>query len=218
MHISPSGKRYIGITCLNVNRRWQNGYGYKNQTFYRAINKYGWDNFQHIIIAKGLNKETAEWLEIELIREFDTTNSNKGYNISTGGEGGSGVVLYGELNGMFGKHHTEESRKKMSETTQDMYVGKGNPRAVLYKVIDNNGNIVGIFCSNEIYIHQKNNSKGLLDINYASFKKYIKPFGNIDISRINIKRANKYTKALIEKLTPFNGWQFIEISKETEVA
>ena len=75
MHISPSNKRYIGITSMNdENIRWQNGNGYKhNKHFYRAIEKYGWDNFQHIIIARNLTKEEACWLEIELIREWDST-------------------------------------------------------------------------------------------------------------------------------------------------
>lgn len=88
MHVSPSGKRYIGITSNSSMCRWgKTGNGYKTQQyFYRAIEKYGWDNFEHIIIAKGLDKETAKWLEIELIREWDTTDKNKGYNLSPGGD------------------------------------------------------------------------------------------------------------------------------------
>ena len=86
VHISPNGKRYYGITKQEVERRWRNGKGYKgNKYFYRAINKHGWDNFEHIVIAKGLTEEEAKWLEIELIREFDTTNTNKGYNIPKSG-------------------------------------------------------------------------------------------------------------------------------------
>ena len=85
MHISPSNKKYIGITSTNVNQRWKNGKGYKDQMFYKAIEKYGWNNIEHIIIAKGLDEETAKWLEIELIREWDTTNRDKGYTISIGG-------------------------------------------------------------------------------------------------------------------------------------
>ena len=87
IHISPSNKRYVGITSQEPKRRWQNGRGYyKNIHFTNAINKYGWDNFQHIIIARGLDKETAKWLEIELIRELDLKNEDKGYNITDGGD------------------------------------------------------------------------------------------------------------------------------------
>ena len=128
MHISPSDKRYIGITSQKrVKKRWVNGKGYKNNIpFSNAINKYGWDNFEHIIIARGLTEDEAKWLEVELIREWDTTNRDKGYNLTLGGEGGNG--LKGERNGMFGrcgelnpfygKTLSEESKKKISEANK----------------------------------------------------------------------------------------------------
>ena len=38
MHISPSGKKYIGITCQKVKNRWNSGRGYKNNKYFaRAI-------------------------------------------------------------------------------------------------------------------------------------------------------------------------------------
>lgn len=140
MHISPSGKRYIGITCTKTNRRWQNGNGYKTQQyFYRAINKYGWDNFQHIIIAKGLDEETAKWLEIELIREWNTTNKDKGYNVTLGGEGDNGWTPSEETRKKLsevkkGKTHSEETRKKMSESR------KGEKHPMYGKCGENNPN------------------------------------------------------------------------------
>jgi group I intron endonuclease len=87
MHVSPSHKIYIGITCQeDLNRRWQNGTGYRTQQkFYRAIKKYGWDNFKHVILAQGLTKEEAEQREIDLIKQFDSTNPQNGYNIENGG-------------------------------------------------------------------------------------------------------------------------------------
>ncbi|AAV30164.1 putative truncated GIY-YIG endonuclease [Lactobacillus phage LL-Ku] len=37
-HTTPNNKVYIGITKLDVNKRWKNGNGYKhNQYFTRAI-------------------------------------------------------------------------------------------------------------------------------------------------------------------------------------
>mgnify|MGYP003295232149 CR=1 FL=1 len=114
MHISPSNKRYIGITCKKPEYRWNNGNGYKKNIYFtNAINKYGWDNFQHIIIARGLTEEEAKWLEIELIREWNSSNKKYGYNISLGGESGN---------------HSEESKKKMSENHAD-FRGKNHPNA-----------------------------------------------------------------------------------------
>lgn len=132
-HISPNNKRYIGLTSQSPNRRWRNGKAYKeNKHFSNSINKYGWDNFQHIIIAKGLTEEEAKWLEIELIREWNTTDPKFGYNCTNGGEGRSGYKpseewkrymsevmtgkLVGEKNPMYGKHHTLESKQKMSNS------------------------------------------------------------------------------------------------------
>ena len=126
MHVSPSNKRYIGLTKINPKTRWRNGKGYKNNKYFTsAVKKYGWDNFQHIIIAKSLTEDEAKWLEVELIREWDTTNRDKGYNISLGGEGTSG--LCGENSPMFGKHHTEKTKEMMSERKKEIYNGEGNP-------------------------------------------------------------------------------------------
>ena len=107
VHIDPEGKRYYGATkAKNVNQRWKkNGRGYKhNRYFMLAINKYGWSNIQHIIIVKGLTKDEAHLLEEELIRAFDTTNPDKGYNIAKGGKGPNGVT------------RSEDTRKKMSKS------------------------------------------------------------------------------------------------------
>ena len=135
MHISPNDKRYIGLTCQKPKHRWGNGKGYKGNTYFmNAINKYGWDNFQHIIIAKGLTEDEAKWLETELIREWDTRNQNSGYNVLSGGQ-----TTEGENNPFYGKQHTKESIGKMkightgifpNEETRkklsDMRKGEGN--------------------------------------------------------------------------------------------
>ena len=54
--ISPSKKVYIGITSQKpVSYRWKNGKGYdENTKIGQAINKYGWDKFQHEIIEENI--------------------------------------------------------------------------------------------------------------------------------------------------------------------
>ena len=82
-HISPSGKMYVGITSRPVKQRWRHGHGYRtNAHLTNAIKKYGWDNFQHEVIASGLTSEEAGHMEQLLIRELDLTNPDKGYNQS----------------------------------------------------------------------------------------------------------------------------------------
>lgn len=80
-----NGKRYIGLTSMKVEQRWRLGDGYRNQLFGKAIEKYGWDNFTHIVIEENLTCEEAEKLEIELIKKYQTQNSKYGYNIADGG-------------------------------------------------------------------------------------------------------------------------------------
>lgn len=47
-----NNKCYVGQTCQKPEYRWgKNGWHYHEQPyFYRAIEKYGWDNFDHIIL------------------------------------------------------------------------------------------------------------------------------------------------------------------------
>lgn len=86
-HTSPEGKVYIGMTCHKPIVRWRkDGSGYKNNVhFWGAIQKYGWKNFKHEILAENLGKEEAEKLEIEEIEKSNSANKDFGYNIALGG-------------------------------------------------------------------------------------------------------------------------------------
>lgn len=132
VHISPSYKIYVGITSLKPEYRWNYGRGYcKNEHFIRAIKKYGWDNFKHIVLVSGLTKKEAEKLEVELIYEYGSDNPKYGYNIE---KGGNSVGKHseetkrkisekesGENNPFYGKHHTEETKKSISNKAKDRY-------------------------------------------------------------------------------------------------
>ena len=87
VHISPSIKYYVGITSQRLERRWRKGVGYlHNKYFTRTINKYGWDNFQHEVIASNLTEEEARNFEQILISKLQSNNPQYGYNITSGGE------------------------------------------------------------------------------------------------------------------------------------
>lgn len=90
-HTPPPGKVYIGITKQKPSRRWRNGEGYKPPDgkvtpFYSAVQKYGWENIKHEIVANGLTKEQACDMEIELIKTCMARDRNHGYNVLTGGD------------------------------------------------------------------------------------------------------------------------------------
>lgn len=144
MHTNKiNGKRYIGITSKNPpSQRWRAGSQYKKNThFYNAIQKYGWiDGFIHEIVAKDLSKEEACCMEKSLIFKYDTTNQDKGYNHTTGGESSYTMTeeikqkmrdnhydVSGSNNPFYRKHHTEETKKKLSEMRTGKYVGEKSP-------------------------------------------------------------------------------------------
>lgn len=85
MHTTPNGKRYIGITKSTAKSRWKNGKGYETQFFYKAIQKYGWENIKHEILFENLTKEEAEAKEVELIAFYKTNQKEYGYNVENGG-------------------------------------------------------------------------------------------------------------------------------------
>lgn len=115
IHITPIGKVYVGITSTTIERRWRNnGNGYKNQYFYRAIKKYGWDNIEHKILYTNLSKEEAEQKEIELIKKYKSNDKRFGYNIDDGGYLFSKEHLEHLSKSHKGYKHTEEAKKKMS--------------------------------------------------------------------------------------------------------
>lgn len=141
IHINKiNGKMYVGQTIhgYNPKKRWDNGNGYQHCPYFsKAIVKYGWGNFEHEIIANNLTALEADNFEKLLIEKLDTMNPDKGYNLEKGGTKNKtlsestkkkisnshigeknpmyGVTLNGEKNGMYGKHHTDETKKKISE-------------------------------------------------------------------------------------------------------
>lgn len=114
-HTAPNGKVYIGQTCQKPENRWKNGKGYANNEYFtRAIQKYGWDNFEHEILFDRLTKEDADMLEMQIIEKYNSTNKEYGFNMENGG--------YGK-----GKH-SPETLKKMSDNRKGIQAwNKGIP-------------------------------------------------------------------------------------------
>lgn len=113
IHLFPNGKRYVGATQQRKPeyRWWKNGYGYRKQSLvYQEIQKYGWENIEHIVYEV----ETVEemyYLEKYLIAYYDTTNTEKGYNKSIGGKkGAKGCV------------RSDEYKEKLSKTKKEQHI------------------------------------------------------------------------------------------------
>ena len=144
VHINKiNQKTYVGQTS-DLERRWRsNGIEYEKSTyFYNAIQKYGWNNFEHIVLKDNLTLKEANYWENYYINFYHSRYNDNGYNIREGGSNGTLAEitkqklsiqakekgqwegdknprhidpLYGERNGMYGKHHSEETKQKISE-------------------------------------------------------------------------------------------------------
>lgn len=100
MHVNKiNKKKYIGVTKTSLNKRWDNGIGYKRQKkFYNSILKYGWDNFEHFVFEDNLSKEEAYEIEKLLIKKLKTQDRDFGYNVVEGGAGACGRFVSEEEN------------------------------------------------------------------------------------------------------------------------
>ena len=124
-----NGKIYVGKTCANPpEKRWRNdGSGYmKSPLFWNAIQKYGWDNFDHEILIDNLTEKQANELEKQFISDLKSNDREFGYNLT---DGGDGVRLLGESHPRYGIHLDESVKKKISDThkKRGSWQGENNP-------------------------------------------------------------------------------------------
>ncbi len=126
-----NGKVYIGITKQKPEQRWRHGQGYKSSPhFYAAIQKYGWDNFEHNILFQNLTKEEACKKEQELIAKYHSMDREFGYNSTSGGDVFTmnketkqkiSQSMMGNKNGL-GHPCSEEKKKKISEAQKGKHL------------------------------------------------------------------------------------------------
>ena len=119
-------KYYVGCTKLNPKKRWNNGKGYKNQPkIWADIQNSDWDSdWQHGILGKFENEQDALKYESFLIAMLDTVRN--GYNTSAydshsckhseEAKKKMSEAQTGEKNHWYGKHPSDETKKKISES------------------------------------------------------------------------------------------------------
>lgn len=142
VHIAPNNKKYVGITkSKNPENRWgSNGSGYRGQLlFWRAIQKYGWDNFQHLILLDNLTKDEANEKEKFFIAQYQSNNPNFGYNLTAGGDGIEGYKFSEEQRKqqslrMLGHEVSEETREKIGQANKIALKGRKVPDEVKRKI------------------------------------------------------------------------------------
>ena len=95
--------------------------------FSRAIKKYGRDSFDFEIIDTADNQEELDEKEKYYISFYETTNRDKGYNLTDGGISSGGNTY---------KYKTKEEMTEISNKIKQSKLGSNNPNHVSVKQID----------------------------------------------------------------------------------
>ncbi len=114
-----NGKCYVGETSQKPTARWgSQGQNYRQQEcFYNAIQKYGWDNFEHIILEENIPTELISEREAYWAGYYHAI-APEGYTLKTGI--GDQIITSEEFSKMRSRISKEvwqnpEYRKKISD-------------------------------------------------------------------------------------------------------
>lgn len=157
MHcLKKDGRVYIGQSCSSSlrERSGSNGCRYKGCTkFYNAIQRYGWDAFDHIVLADNLTLEEANQLEASYITQYDSINN--GFNIYEGGRNHLCTVeqryqmserMKGEKNPNYGKPRSEETKRKIGKANAISQIGNKHSEATKEKMRKSHQKDIPIIC------------------------------------------------------------------------
>lgn len=150
----PSEKWYFGQTTTDTNKRWyqhlksaERGCNYKLS---RAIRKYGSKNFtiEEVISVEASSlqalKAKLDFLERYFIQKYDTRCN--GYNMTDGGEGilnpseevrkKMSEAAKRRAPSMKGKHHSESTKRKMSQTKKGKIFSRKHKKKLLKVILE----------------------------------------------------------------------------------
>jgi group I intron endonuclease len=105
-----NGKVYIGQTIRSIKKRWwehKDDMSKSELPLYRAMRKYGVDNFTIEEIDGANSKSELNYKEVHYMYKFNSLDKNSGYNLRMGGSNGG---------------HSQETRDKISKIIRQMDV------------------------------------------------------------------------------------------------
>ena len=113
-------KTYIGQHKYFKSLLVDDGYMGSGSYLRKAQKKYGIENFSKEIITIAMSRSEANVLEKYYIAKERKENTYGCYNIADGGQGG----------GQKGYHHTEEAKKRISETHKGRHVSEETKKKI----------------------------------------------------------------------------------------
>lgn len=161
-HTFPNGKKYIGITKQEPERRWRHGKGYEGQPVFNAILKFGWNNISHEILFKNLTRAEAEAKEIELIEALETNSHKHGYNVEKGGNASdlseeTKAKISKKRKAYFethehwnkGHHWNDETRAKIAQSSKGKKISDEHKEKLSLRFAGENNNMYGVKMTKE---------------------------------------------------------------------
>lgn len=121
-----NGKQYVGQTSKSLDIRWKDHVQVRLRPscsyLHHAIDKYGSDNFLVEVLVTVQTKEETNFYERALIKALGTKAPN-GYNLTDGGDGGTGYVFTDEQRrkvseGQMGRKMSSKAREKLLERNE----------------------------------------------------------------------------------------------------
>lgn len=127
-----NNKQYVGLTTRTLEARTQEHLRSNHTVIGKALDKYGFENFDLEVIDSAETIDELNDLEIHYIDKLNTMTPN-GYNLCIGGGTTTGYThseearrrmsetkknkgsMVGEKNHFYGKSHTDETKKAISE-------------------------------------------------------------------------------------------------------
>lgn len=152
-----NGKIYIGQHLFLPNKKLNSSYLGSGRYFKRALKKYGKENFSRKILRVCKSQKELNVWEYIYIKKYHSQDKNTGYNIADGEVHSSKgnpsknpevrkkisftlkkkylncemdmnkISHKGENHPMYGKHHSEETKRKMSESKKKQLKRDGHP-------------------------------------------------------------------------------------------
>jgi len=116
--------------------------------FHKALRHYGFNSFEWSVLKECLSLIEMNDCEKKFIRDFDSRNHDKGYNISEGGDGGDTFTFdpnkeirrsrmkekIGTKNHFYGKKHSKETLKIIGENSKRVHTGRKNTKKTKKKM------------------------------------------------------------------------------------
>ena len=117
VHITPDGMHYYGVTNNPKNRWGYNGIHYRDTSLNTYIEKYGWDNIQHIVLYENLTYEDALKIEDSLIisgwEKGNCINKRRSGNVS------KDDVYIREYQRQYQQEYYEQNRDKLNQYSRE---------------------------------------------------------------------------------------------------